>query len=313
MSAGPLEMEVGGRSVEVSSPDKVLFPDDGITKADLAGYYARIADTMLPHLDGRPISMHRFPDGIDGEDFFQKDVPDYFPDWIRAERVEKEGGSLDMAIVEEPATLVYLANQACITPHVWLSRIDEPRRPDRLVFDLDPPGDDVGAVRDAARRLRDLLEETGLVPFVMTTGSKGFHVTVPLDRSADFDEVRGFARRCAELLAGRHPKALTVEQRKAKRRGRVYIDTMRNAYAQTAVAPYAVRAREGAPVATPVDWDELGRTEPRTYTIGSLFRRLGRKDDPWAKIDREAGAIGPASERLAEVDAEARPRRRRRD
>ncbi len=302
-----LEMEVGGRAVEVSSPDKVLFPEDGITKADLAGYYARIADTMLPHLDGRPISMHRFPDGIDGEAFYQKDVPDYFPDWIRTERVEKEDGSLEMVIVEDPATLVYLASQACITPHTWLSRIDRPERPDRLIFDLDPPGDDFDPVRDAARRMRDLLEGLGLVPSVMITGSKGLHVTVPLDRSADFDEVRGFARRCAELLAGRHPEELTIEQRKAKRGGRVYIDTMRNAYAQTGVAPYAVRARPGAPVATPLDWSELGRAGPRSYTIGNLFRRLGRKDDPWAGIDREAGTVGRALERLEEREEQLKP------
>lgn len=298
-----IELGVDGRTVEVSSPDKVLFPADGITKSDLAGYYARIADTMLPHLEGRPISMHRFPDGIDGEAFFQKDVPDYFPDWIRAERVEKEEGSLRMAIAEEPATLVYLANQACITPHVWLSRIDRPNRPDRLIFDLDPSGDDFGMVRDAARRLRDLLEETGLAPFVMTTGSRGLHVSVPLDRDADFDRVRGFARRCADLLARRHPKTLTTEHRKANRGRRVYIDTMRNAYAQTAVAPYSVRARPGAPVAAPLDWSEVGKTEPDGYTIRNLFRRLGRKKDPWAGIDGEARSLGEARERLAEVEA----------
>lgn len=296
-----LGLEVGGRAVEVSSPAKVLFPKEGLTKADLAGYYARIAGTMLPHLEGRPISMHRFPDGIDGEAFFQKDAPDYFPDWIRTEKVEKEDGSLDMVIAEEPATLVYLASQACITPHVWLSRVDRPQRPDRLIFDLDPSDDDFGPVRDSARRMRDLLESTGLVPFVMTTGSRGLHVTVPLDRSADFDVVRGFARRCAELLASRRPEELTIEQRKAKRGGRIYIDTMRNAYAQTAVAPYSVRARPGAPVATPLDWNEVGRAEPRSYTIGNLFRRLGRKEDPWAGIDREAKAVGPASKRLEEM------------
>ncbi len=297
-SSKKLELEVGSRAVQVSSPDKVLFPDTEITKADLIGYYGRVADTLLPHLAGRPISMQRFPDGIDGETFFQKDVPDYFPDWIRTEKVEKEDGSLDMVIAEEAATLVYLANQACITPHVWLSRIDQPHRPDRLIFDFDPSGDEFGHVRDAARRMRDLLEETGLVPFVMTTGSRGLHVTVPLDRSGDFDAVRDFARRCAELLVSRRPDHLTVEHRKANRGDRVYIDTMRNAYAQTAVAPYSVRARPGAPVATPLEWDEVGRAKPDSYTISNLFRRLGRKDDPWAGIDRQAGAVEQASKRL---------------
>jgi bifunctional non-homologous end joining protein LigD len=296
--AKPLELEVGGRAVEVSSPDKVLFPEDGITKADLAGYYARVAETMLPHLEGRPISMLRYPDGIEGESFFQKDVPDYFPDWIRRAKVEKEGGTLEMMIAEEPAALVYLAGQACVTPHVWLSRIDRPQRPDRLIFDFDPPGDDFGPVRDGARRMRDLLEELGLVAFVMTTGSRGLHVTVPLDRSADFDAVRTFARGCAELLVARRPDHLTVEHRKAKRGGRVYVDTGRNAYAQTGVAPYAVRALPGAPVATPLDWSELGRAKPRSTTIANLFRRLGRKDDPWADNDRRARPLAKAAKRL---------------
>jgi bifunctional non-homologous end joining protein LigD len=296
--AKPLELEAGGRAVEVSSPDKVLFPEDGITKADLADYYARIAETMLPHLKGRPISMLRYPDGIEGESFFQKDVPDYFPDWIRRAKVEKEGGTLEMMIAEGPAALVYLAGQACITPHVWLSRIDRPQRPDRLIFDFDPPGDDFGPVRDGARRMRDLLEELGLVPFVMTTGSRGLHVTVPLDRSADFDAVRTFARGCAELLVTRRPDHLTVEHRKAKRGERVYVDTGRNAYAQTGVAPYAVRALPGVPVATPLDWSELGRARPRSTTIANLFRRLGRKDDPWADIEDRARPLTKAAKRL---------------
>jgi bifunctional non-homologous end joining protein LigD len=296
--AKPLELEVGGRAVAVSSPDKVLFPEDGTTKADLARYYAKVADTMLPHLKGRPISMLRYPDGIEGESFFQKDVPDYFPAWIRRAKVEKEGGTLEMMVAEEPAALVYLAGQACITPHVWLSRIDRPQRPDRLIFDFDPSGDDFGPVRDGARRMRDLLEELGLAPFVMTTGSRGLHVTVPLDRSADFDVVRTFARGCAELLVARRPDHLTVEHRKAKRDGRVYVDTGRNAYAQTGVAPYAVRALPGAPVATPLDWSELGRARPRSTTIANLFRRLGRKDDSWADIDRRARPLVKAAERL---------------
>lgn len=297
----PLELEVDGRPVKVSSPDKVLFPKDGITKADLARYYARVAEVMLPHLEGRPISMLRYPDGIGGESFFQKDVPDYFPDWIPRVEVEKEGGTLEMMIAEEPAALVYLASQACITPHVWLSRIDRPERPDRLIFDFDPPGDDIKPVRDGARRMRDLLEELGLHPFVMTTGSRGVHVTVPLDRSADFDLVRAFARRCADVLVASRPDHLTVEHRKANRGGRVYVDTGRNAYAQTGVAPYAVRALPGAPVATPLDWGELGRARPRSTTIANLFRRLSRKDDPWAGIDRKARPLAKAAERLARM------------
>lgn len=294
--------EIGRRTVEISNPDKVLFPDDGITKADLADYYARIAETMLPHVRGRPATMQRYPDGIEGETFFQKDVPNYFPDWIKTVEMAKEGGTVTHLVIEEAATLVYLANQACITPHMWLSRADRPHHPDRIVFDFDPPGKEFTPIRDAARRLRDILEELGLVPFVMTSGSRGLHVVAPLKRTTDFDEVRTFARGVAELLVGRHPDRLTTEQRKNKRGRRIFVDTMRNSYAQTAVAPYAVRARAGAPVAAPLDWDELGRgLEPRKYTIANVFRRLARKDDPWAKIERQARALDAPREKLDQL------------
>lgn len=293
-------MRVGGRTVEITKPDKVLFADHGITKADLADYYARVAETMLPHVRGRPVTMERFPDGIGGERFFQKDIPDYFPDWIRTAEMKKEGGRVTHVVIEEAATLVYLANQACITPHVSLSRADRPHDPDRMIFDFDPARDDFPAVRDGARRLRDVLVELGLSPFVMTSGSRGLHVVVPLDRSADFDTVREFARRIADLLVAKDPDRLTTEQRKDKRGGRIYVDTGRNAYAQTAVAPYAARALAGAPVAAPVEWNELGRKGfgPRRHTIRSLFRRLARKDDPWREIGRGARSLDEAEKRL---------------
>ena len=298
-------VEVGGRTVELSNVDKVLFPPSGsspgITKGRLVEYYRRIADTMVPHLAGRPVSMHRFPDGIDGKRFYQKQVPDYFPGWIRVERVEKEGGTVDHAVCDDAATLVYLANQACITPHVWLSRVGRLDHPDRMVFDLDPSNGDAARVRRAARAMRDTLEELGLVPFLTTTGSRGFHVVVPLSREDDFDSVRGFARDLARLLAGRDPERLTVEQRKENRGDRVFLDYLRNGYAQTAVPPYAVRARPGAPVATPIGWDELSGMEPRRYTIENLFQRLGQKQDPWASIDRHGRPIGEARDALDEL------------
>lgn len=299
--------------MSTSRASKIMFPaQDGggaITKGDVVGYYRRIAEVMLPHVRGRIVSMHRWPDGIGGKDFYQKDVPDYFPDWIDTVEVEKEGGSLRQVVIEEADTLVYLADQACLTPHVWLSREGPRRHPDRMVFDFDPPADDwqsaFHGVRRAARRLRRVLKEVGLTPFVMTSGSKGLHVHVPLDRSADFDASRAFARRVAELLAGRYPERLTTEQRKAKREGRIFIDTLRNAYAQTAVAPYALRARPGAPVATPLDWDELGRSGmgPRRYTLKNIFRRLGQRGDPWTGMGRHAAAVGAATERLDRLQA----------
>ena len=286
-------------AVEISNPDKALFPD-GLTKAELARYYERIAETMLPHVRGRPVHMQRFPDGIEGEEIQQKQAPDYFPEYVKRARVRrKRGGSVEHVVIENAETLVYLADQACITPHVWLSRIDKLDNPDQLIFDLDPPGHDLAPVRDAARALRELLDEVGLAAFLKTTGSRGLHVVTPLDRSSGFDDTRAFARELAALLAEREPKRFTVEQRKQKRRGRLYLDTARNAYAQTAVAPYAVRALPGAPVACPLDWREVGRVEPQQFTVRNIARRLAHKDDPWAEIDGDARSLGEPQRRLA--------------
>src|SRR5919109_2236590 len=295
-------------TVEISNPDKVLFPRDRITKADLAAYYEEIADTMLPHVRDRAVVMHRFPDGIRHEGFIQKDVPEYFPDWIKTVTVKKAGGSVTHVVVDKTATLVYLADQGCITPHVWLSRIDRPDHPDRLVFDLDPSGRTFEPIVAAARALREVLEAVDLVPYLMTTGSRGLHVVVPLDRSADFDTVRALAKRVATAVADEAPDRFTIEQRKEKRRGRVYLDTMRNAYAQTTVAPYAVRALPRAPVAAPLDWAELSRLEDaQPYTIKTIARRLARRDDPWKDIAQRARAIREAEQRLDALESAGQP------
>lgn len=295
-------IELDGHAIELSNQDKVLFADCGLTKGDLVDYYRRIAEVALPHWRDRPASLQRFPDGIEADGFFQKDTPDYFPNWIARETLKKEGGSIDHVLVNDAATVVYLANQGSITLHVGLSRVDRIDRPDRLVFDLDPSGDDFSPVQDAARWTRAVLDELDLPSFVQTTGSRGLHVVVPLDRSADFDRVREIARKIATLTAERHAAALTVEQRKAARGGRVFIDTLRNAYGQTSVAPYTVRAKAGAPVATPLDWDEALAKDrsPRDYTIRNIFQRLGQKPDPWAGIARAAVSLQAAGRRLDE-------------
>lgn len=296
---------VDEHTIEVGNPDKVLFPKAGITKRDLVEYYQRIGEEMLPHVRGRPVTMHRFPDGIDGSGFYQKNTPDYFPDWIRTVEVTKEGGTVTHVIVDDTATLVYLADQACITPHVWLSTVDHLDRPDRLVFDLDPPDEGgLDTLRLAARAVRDLLDEFDLRSRLMTTGSAGYHIVVPLDGKRRFDDVREFAHRSAKLLAARHPNELTVEQRISNRSDRVFLDYLRNGYAQTTVAPHAVRAIPEAPVATPIEWDELASVEPRAYRLDSIFRRLGQKADPWLDDGIGAQSLDTAAERLDDLDKE---------
>lgn len=290
----------GRYTVETSNEDKVFFPDAEITKGDLMDYYDAVSEHMLPWLRDRPLVMQRFPDGIEAEGFYHKQVAEHFPDWIDTVTVGKaDGGRQELVVANNKATLVYLANLGCVTLHPWLCRTDRLERPDQLVVDLDPPsGGSFDAVRDAARACRELCDELELPTFVKTTGSKGLHVLVPLDRRADFDAVRDFARQAMELLAARRPDALTVEVRKNKRKGRVFLDVARNAYAQTAVAPYSVRPLPGAPVATPLAWDEIGRVEARSFTVKNLFRRLGRIDDPWKDLRRHATGLAGARRRL---------------
>jgi bifunctional non-homologous end joining protein LigD len=286
-------------SVKISHPEKVLFPG-GVTKGDLAAYYERVAEYMLPHVKGRPVSMQRFPDGIERKGFFHKDIPDYFPDWIARVEAPKHGGTVTHAVIENVDTLLYLANQNTITPHVWLSRRDRLDRPDRLVFDLDPSVQDFAAIRRAARDIGELLSEIGLAPHAMVTGSRGIHVWVPIRRDQGFEEVRDFARAVAQVMVDRRPDALTLEARKAKRGDRLLIDINRNAWAQTAVPPYAVRPRPEAPVATPLEWRELGdsRLRPDRFNVKNVFRRLAAKGDPWRDMGRRAAGLKAARRRL---------------
>ena len=297
-------IEVTGRSIEVSKPDKTLFPDAGITKRDLASYYEEMGERMLPHMRERAMTMHRYPDGIDGDDFYQKDMPDYFPDWIESKTLPKEGGEVTYVVANDVATLVYLADQAVITPHVTLSRVDRPDHPDRMVFDMDPPeeSDDVAMVRDAVERVEEVLADLRLNAFLTTTGSRGYHILVPLDRSTDFEDVHDFAHEVASAAADRFPDLLTVAQRKSKRGDRVFVDYLRNAYGQTTFAPYAVRALPGAPVATPLDWDELSSTDPQEYTLSNVRRRLAQKPDPWEELDGRRGqSLRAARDQLDEM------------
>lgn len=278
--------------VTVSNPDRVLFPDIGLTKGELVDYYVRVAPYLLPHLQGRPLTMQIWPKGIDADGAYIKERRKHFPDWVHTATVptsaKGRAGTIDMPMIESADALAYIANQGMVTPHVWLSRADKPAHPDRLVFDLDPSTDDVGIVRDTALELRDVLSSRGLAPHVKSTGSRGLHVTVPLDRSAPIEEVRAYAEHVAAELVAAHPAHLTTEFSKAARGDRLFLDVMRNGRAQTEVAAYGVRGLPGAPVAAPLEWSEVRTFEPGRWNVRNVFRRLARRDDPWRDLDRAA-------------------------
>ena len=299
-------VRAGRRRVEISRPAKQLFPAE-VTKLDLARYYESVASVMVPHLTGRPLNLERYPDGIDARRIIQQHASQHFPAWIRRIEVPGRKGPVRHVAANDAAALVYLAGQACITFHRWLSRSDRLDRPDLMVVDLDPSTDDPDRVRRAALIFGGLLRELDLTPWPMTTGSRGYHVVVALQRRADHNAVREFAHGLAELAIRREPTLFTIEQRKAKRGERILIDIMRNAYAHTSVAPYAVRARPNAPVATPLKWEELDdrRIRADTWTLSSIPGRLERAGgDPWREMARGARSLAQARRRLAEARAE---------
>ncbi len=297
----------GAKAGAVSHPEKVLFPDSGITKGELCAYYEAIAPLMVPHIQGRPVTLERFPAGIDKKGFIQKDVAKGFPSWL--ERVEvgkrqgKAGESVHYALAGDARSLVWLANQNSITPHVWCARLPRLDQPDLCVFDLDPPGDEDVSLRAAALAVRDLLDELGLPSFVKTTGSKGFHVVVPLVGEADFEASWRFARGAGAVLVKRHPETLTQEFIKTDRAGRIFMDTGRNAPGATFAAVYAVRPRPGAPVSAPCTWQEVesGRVGPRTFTLRNLAERTAEVGDLWQDLDRRRCSLAEPLARLEQL------------
>jgi bifunctional non-homologous end joining protein LigD len=295
----PVEIRCGRRTVTISRPAKQLFPC-GTTKLDLARHYAAVGDAMLPHVADRPLNLERYPDGIERQRIMQQHATDHFPDWIARFEVPKRGGSVAHVVARDVATLVYLANQACITFHAWPSRIDRLDRPDRVIVDVDPDAHDAATVRGAARTCAALLAEVGLVPFAMTSGSRGYHVVAPLLRRQDGGAVRAFAAGLARLAVTREPSLFTTEMRKEKRGGRILIDVMRSRYAHTSVAPYSVRARPGAPVATPLVLEELDADETTAtrFTLRDVPARLDELGDPWREIAGSARALAEPQRQL---------------
>lgn len=286
--------------LDITHPDKVLFPDDGITKRELADYYAIVASVMLPHVRMRPLTLERFPRGIAAQGFIQKNLGKGTPDWVQRVEVPKKDGLVVYPLLDDAPSLLWMANQNCITPHVWTSRVPDLTSPDVCVVDLDPSLDDAEVLRAAVLGVRDLLVELGLPSWVKTSGSKGFHVFVPLDGKAAFDEVGRFTYSVARLLALRDPEHLTQEFVKADRADRIFVDVGRNAYGATYAAPYAVRTRPGAPVSAPCSWEEVERNEvePQTFTLRAMADRLKTSGDMWAGMGTHSHSLRDPMSRL---------------
>ena len=286
--------------MEVSNPDRVLFPEDGITKAELVGYYESTGPAMMPHVDGRPLTLERHPNGIHRPGFMQKNAGKHFPDTIeRVEIPKREGGTTIYPVVHRADDIAYLANQGTISFHVWTSRLPQLDKADRIIFDLDPPRGDVDEVRTAARVVRSFLDELGLASIPMATGSKGYHVISPIIPSIETEHLASLTQAAAILLARREPELLTSEFRKNKRSGRVFVDWLRNRPGQTGIAPWSVRPRPGAPVAVPLTWEELDGTEPDQWTLRTID--VAGHGDPLAGCAESPSPAGEALEELASL------------
>ncbi|HEY5933246.1 MAG TPA: non-homologous end-joining DNA ligase [Kofleriaceae bacterium] len=289
-------------TIACTNVDRVMFPETGITKAELIAYYHQISDHMLPELRDRPISVERYTKGIDRGGFFQKHFQKHYPDWLgRAELGSKT--RVVYPIIDSTAGLVYLANQGSIAFHVWTSRKDNPEYPDLLVFDLDPPDGKFDLVRETALHLKELFEQLELPAFVKTTGSKGLHVVAPTDGRASYGEVMQLCTKIAKLLCQRHPDKVTTEFYKKDRKGRLYLDTMRNALGATIIAVYSVRGRPGAPISAPITWAEVSdpKMQPNGFLLRDMKKRLAKKGDPWSKLRARLGSIDTADAAIDEL------------
>jgi bifunctional non-homologous end joining protein LigD len=285
----------------ITHPEKVLFPDEGITKGEMASYYDAIAPLMIPHIIGRPVTMERYPSGIGAKGFMHKNVSKGFPEWLERVEAPKKDGTVHYPVVRDTRSLLWIANQNCITPHVWTSRAPNLYHPDVCVFDLDPSKDDEPDVlRSTALGVRQLLAEIKLNSWVKTSGSKGFHIVVPLDAKARFGEVSRFAHAVAKVLIARHPDTLTQEFAKKDRGDRILLDVGRNGYSATFAAPYAVRPKPGAPVSAPCSWEEIeqGRVGPRTFTLRTMAERVAKVGDVWSDMPERGASLGRAMELL---------------
>jgi len=273
-------------SISITHPEKVMFPDAGITKGEMCAYYEMVAPLMLQHIVGRPVTLERFHKGIGEKGFFQKNVEKGAPSWLERVAVPKSDGVVHYPVVRDVRGIAWLANQNCITPHVWTSRAPELWYPDLCVFDLDPLVENADVLRRAVLTLRDLLSELGLRSWVKTTGSKGFHVVVPLDGTSNYGEVARFGHAVGRTFVARDPAHLTLEFYKVDRGGKILVDTGRNEFGATYATPYAVRPKPNAPISAPCTWQEVesGVVGPQSFTMRAMEKRLGTVGDLWAGL-----------------------------
>jgi bifunctional non-homologous end joining protein LigD len=294
--------------LRLTSPDRVLFPDDGITKGDLFAYYERIAPVLIPHLRDRPFTLKRYPHGITGEVYFQKQVPRGAPAWIPTRQFTthpRGGGSrqVDFALINSSEALLWTVQMNCVDMNAWYSRVDKPHRPDFVVFDLDPPDEPDGFARaiDVAHFIRELLDEVELPGYVKTSGADGIHVLAPIQRRATFEQTYEFAGAASRLLEARHPGLVTTEWLKRKRSG-VLVDHRQNGWGKTIASVYSVRPKPAAPVSTPLRWEELTpNVRPRDFTMDVALERVERHGDLFAPVLEEPRPLGAAAKRLSRL------------
>lgn len=295
-----IQIIIENHEIELTHLDKILFPQSKFTKNDLINYYKDIAPYALPYYKDRPLTMLRSPNGIDHQNFMQKEALSYLPKWIERHKLIKQGGYVTHILVNNQATFVYLANQACITFHLALSTVDKIDHPRYLLFDIDPSTQDLNMVKRVLKRVKELVEDLNLKGFLQTTGSRGFHVYVPLSREQNFDSVHDFAKKFATVLANEYPQEITIDQSKAKRGERVFIDYARNSYGLNAIGPYSVRTKENAPVATPLYWEELDdkKLSSQTYNIKNIFQRLKEGLYPWKDLPKMGFSLEASLKKL---------------
>jgi len=298
------------RTVKLTSPDRVLYPDDGITKGDLFEYYKQVGPAIVPHLKNRPFTMKRYPHGITGEVFFQKQAPKGMPDWIPTRQfrtLPRDGGPrlVDFPLVNTPEAVLYMVQMNCVDMNAWYSRVDKPDRPDFVLFDLDPPDDGFELAIEVAHLIHELLDEVGLPGYVKTSGADGIHVVAPITRRSTFEQTYHFAEQASRLLERRHPGMVTTEWLKKKREG-VLVDHRQNGHGKTIASVYSVRPKPGAPVSTPLRWEELTPdVRPRDFGMTEALARIERYGDLFAPVLEEARPLAPAARKLEGVGSDS--------